>query len=184
MPNIVYIATSIDGYIADRNGGLAWLEMVPNPDGLDFGWAEFMADIDGIVMGRHTFETVCGFDGEWPYTKPVFVLSNSLDSLPEAYDGKAQPIRGPLPDVVNELNSRGYERLYIDGGITVQGFLQQDLIDEMVITVMPVLLGGGTPLFSELEEHMAFEHVSTRVLLDAMVQTRYRRRARAANHSV
>ena len=84
MSNIVYIATSLDGYISDKDGGLEWLQMVPNPDNLDFGWADFMSRIDAIVMGRITFETVCGFDCDWPYSKPVFVLSNTLTSLPDA----------------------------------------------------------------------------------------------------
>lgn len=69
MKNIVYIATSLDGYIADRDGGLDWLHSIPNPDHSDFGWAEFMAGVDALVMGRTTFETVCGFDCDWPYNK-------------------------------------------------------------------------------------------------------------------
>ena len=77
MTNIVYIATSLDGYIADKDGGLDWLNSIPNPENVDLGFANFMERIDALVMGRATFETVCGFDVEWPYPKPVFVLSNT-----------------------------------------------------------------------------------------------------------
>ena len=126
-------------------------------------------------MGRKTFEKVCGFDCDWPYVKPVFVLSGSLASLPQGYEGKAELINGPLSDVMATLHERGYERLYIDGGATVRGFLQEDLIDEMVITVLPLLIGGGAPLFGELPETMAFDLVSSEVMLNAMVQTHYRR---------
>lgn len=176
MANIVFIATSLDGYIADREGGLDWLQSVPNPDNLDFGWAAFMDRIDAIVMGRNTFEKVCSFDCDWPYSKPVFVLSNSMSSMPEAYEGKAELIKGPLPEVLGSIALKGYQHLYIDGGVTVQSFLREDLIDEMIITLIPTLLGGGFPLFGELPQHMAFEHVKTEVFLDAMVQNHYRRR--------
>ena len=71
--NRIFIATSLDGYIADSNGGIDWLHEIPNPEQLDMGFADFMAETDALVMGRKTFETVCGFDVEWPYSKPVFV---------------------------------------------------------------------------------------------------------------
>lgn len=176
MPNIVYIATSLDGYIADKNGGLDWLHSVPNPDNLDLGWADFLGEIDALVMGRNTFETVCGFDVDWPYPMPVFVLTNSMTSIPEAYRDKAEIVSGALSDVVESINAKGFSKLYIDGGKTIQGFLQDDLIDEMIITQIPILLGGGVPLFGELSNPLTFEHVSTQVHLDAMVQTHYRRK--------
>lgn len=176
MSNIVYIATSLDGYIADKDGGLDWLHSTPNPDNLDFGWAEFMSKMDALVMGRNTFEAVCGFDCEWPYEKPVFVLSNSLKMVPEEYKDKAEVITGPLLQIVKSLNEKGYNNLYIDGGKTVQSFLKGSLIDEMIITQIPVLLGGGVPLFDKLSSPVEFEHVNTEVHLNALVQTHYRRK--------
>ena len=176
MSTLVFIATSLDGYISDRDDGLDWLQSVPNPDNLDLGWGDFINRIDAIVMGRKTFETVCGFDCPWPYTKPVFILSNSLSSLPGEYDGKAELINGALTDVLAAIHGKGHRELYIDGGTTVQNFLGEDLIDEMIITVLPILLGGGSPLFGELPESMDFEHVKTEVMLNALVQSRYRRR--------
>lgn len=176
MTNIVYIATSLDGYIADREGGLDWLCSIPNPDNLDFGFSEFMDRIDAVVMGRNTFDAVRGFDGEWPYGKPVFVLSNSSASLPGGFEGKVELVGGDVRGVVAAINGKGYETLYIDGGKTIQGFLREDLIDELIITRVPVLLGGGVPLFGELNGQMVFEHLTTDVMLNAMVRSHYRRR--------
>lgn len=176
MSNLVFIATSLDGYISDKDDGLDWLQSVPNPDNLDFGWADFLDRIDAIVMGRKTFETVCGLDCPWPYPKPVFVLSNSLTHLPEEYDGKAELINGPLSDVLAAIHENGHRKLYIDGGTTIQNFLKEDLIDEMIVTVLPILLGGGSPLFGELDEPMDFGHVKTEVFLNAIVQNHYHRR--------
>ena len=175
MSNIVYIATSIDGYIADKEGGLDWLHAIPNPDNLDLGFGDFINRIDAIVMGRKTFDTVCGFDCDWPYFKPVFILSNSLISVPSGYEEKAELISGPLQEVVSAINQKGYKELYIDGGATIQNFLHEDLIDEMIITTIPILLGGGISLFGELSEQMTLEHVKTEVILNSMVQSHYHR---------
>ena len=176
MSNVVYIATSLDGFIADKDGGLDWLFAIPNPDNSDFGYGDFIKRIDALVMGRKTFETVCSFDCDWPYTKPVFVLSNTLKSIPNEYEGKAELISGPLKEVVNAINEKGYKELYVDGGTIIQNFLKENLIDEMIITKVPTLLGGGAPLFGELSEKMTFEHVKTEVLLNAMVQSHYRKK--------
>lgn len=174
--NKVFIATSLDGYIADKNGGIDWLHSIPNPDHIDMGYGEFMSQIDALVMGRTTFETVCGFDVDWPYTKPVLVLSNSLKSIPKAYEGKAKLVNGSLEEILQKAHDKGYHSLYIDGGRTIQGFLKEDLIDEMTITIIPCLLGGGIPLFSELPDSLEFECVETKIYLDKIVQNRFIRR--------
>ena len=176
MFNIVYIATSLDGYIADKYGGWIGFTVFLIQDNLDLGWTDFIGQIDALVMGRKTFETICGFDVEWPYSMPVFVLSNSMTLLPEAYRDKAEIVSGPLLEIVESLNERGFNKLYIDGGKTIQSFLQADLIDELTITQIPILLGGGVPLFSKLPKPLTFEHISTKVKLGAMVQTHYRRK--------
>lgn len=173
MSNIVYIATSLDGYIADKNNQLDWLHDVPNPDGSDFGFAEFMARIDALVMGRNTLEMVLSFDCDWPYTKPVFVLSNTMTSVPSGYEDKVFLVKGELSAVVAELNSEGFNELYIDGGVTIQNFLKQDLIDEMIITTIPVVLGGGIPLFGDLDRPLKFKHISAQRYADCIVKNRY-----------
>ena len=172
----MFIATSLDGYIADKDGGLDWLQSIPNPENIDFGWADFIDCIDALVMGRKTFEKVCSFDCGWPYSKHVFILRNSMKSIPEGYEGKAEPIKGSLSEVIEAIHQKGYNHLYIDGGVTVQSFLKEDLIDEIIITIIPILLGGGIPLFGELSEQMEFEHVKTDVFLNEIVQNHYRRK--------
>lgn len=174
--NKVFIAQSLDGYISDRNNELGWLEQIPNPDHIDMGYKAFVATIDAIVMGRKTFETVCSFGIAWPYSKPVFVLSRNLKSIPPQYTGKAELVSGSVQKIIQFLNKRGYLNLYIDGGTTINSFLSEDLIDEMIITTIPILLGGGSRLFDKLPMELSFEHIETRVFLNQIVQNRYRRK--------
>ncbi len=135
-----------------------------------------MESIDALVMGRTTFETVLGFGGERPYSKPVFVLSSSMGEAPRGYEDKVRIVNGALDKIMGLLKEEGFDRLYIDGGQVIQYFLKEDMIDEMIITHIPMLLGGGTPLFGDHSKHLEFEHVGTEVLLDAMVQSHYPRK--------
>ena len=176
MPSIVYIATSLDGYIADTDGNLDWLNSVPNPDNSDYGFSDLMDRIDALVMGRNTFETVLEFGGDWPYAKPVFVLSTTLKAIPDVLRGKVEIIAGSPASVLTRLRDRGLTRLYVDGGKTIQSFLRQDLIDELIITRIPILLGSGTPLFGALPSHLQFEHVGTEVLNGNLVKSHYLRK--------
>jgi dihydrofolate reductase len=174
--NLVFIATSLDGYIADKNGRLDWLHTIPNPGNIDMGYESFIQRIDALVMGRKTFETVCNFAIDWPYSKPVFVLSKTLREIPAKYKGKAELVKGSITDIVEDINRRGYRQLYIDGGTTIQSFLKEDLIDELTITTIPVLLGGGTSLFSVLTRELEFRLVESRIYLDEIVQNHYERK--------
>lgn len=174
--NSVFIATSLDGYIADKNGGIDWLHSIPNPDNDDMGYVEFNKEIDALVMGRRTFETVLGFDIEWPYDKPVFVLSKNLKEIPESHQGKAFLLKGSLTSILNQIHKKGFERLYIDGGTTIRNFLKEDLIDEMVLTTIPILLGGGASLFSELPKEIKFELLGTKTYLNQITQSHYKRK--------
>jgi dihydrofolate reductase len=174
--NMVFIATSLDGYIADKEGGLDWLFSIPNPQQIDMGYNAFINQIDAIVMGRKTFETVCGFECPWPYTKPVFVLSKSIKSVADTYADKVELVSGNLNEVVKSLHQKGHQRLYVDGGSTIQSFLQEDLIDDLILTTIPVLLGGGSPLFGDLAKPIDFEFVSSKVYLDKVPQVHYKRK--------
>lgn len=176
--NIVFIASSLDGYIADKNGGLDWLEIVPNPENVDMGYNALIERVDAVVMGRKTFETVCNFDCEWPYEKPVFVLSNTLTEVPARYRVKAEVVSGELKNILDNLNARGFRQLYIDGGITIQSFLREDFIDELIITTMPVLLGGGSRLFDIMPQKLALQLVDSIVYLNEIVQSHYIRKER------
>jgi dihydrofolate reductase len=176
MANIVYIACSLDGYIARKDGGIDWLTEIPNPEQSDYGFTDFMERVDGIVMGRKTFELVQTFD-PWPYGKPLFVLSRSQAEIPTALRGKAEYVHGPLTEVVESLRARGMKHLYIDGGKTIQSFLQLDLIDELIITRIPIILGSGIPLFAEMEREIRFALVNSEILNKDLVKNTYARKA-------
>ena len=172
MTNYVYIATSLDGFIATNEGDLDWLDEIPNQEKNDFGFADFMSGIDAIVMGRKTFEKVLSF-GAWPYDKPVYVLTRSKAEVPEAMENKVEFITGAPPEVVAQLKELGHQNLYIDGGITIQGFLEENLIDEMIITRVPILLGNGISLFGKLAQRLHFKHKNTEILNEMLVKSHY-----------
>ena len=174
--NSVFIATSLDGYIADKNGRIDWLYSIPNPDNNDMGYVEFTNGIDALVMGRKTFETVLGLDVDWPYNKPVFVLSNKLKKIPKSHKDKADLVKGTLTEILDQIHGKGYKRLYIDGGTTIRNFLKADLIDEMVLTIIPILLGGGSSLFAELPKELNFDLIGTKTFLHQITQHHYKRK--------
>lgn len=174
--NRVFTATSLDGYIADEHGGLDWLKTIPNPKGDDMGYKDFMAETDALVMDRATYEAISGFKVAWPYTKPVYVLSNSLTEVPEALIGKVWLVRGTLTEVLRQIHGKGHYRLYIDGGQVITSFLAEGLIQEMIITVFPVLLGGGHRVFGRFPKRQDFWLVSSKVCLGQLVQSYFRRK--------
>ncbi len=174
--NIVFLGKSIDNYIAGKNGELDWLDMIPNPDQLDMGYNDLMNEIDAIVMGRTSFETVLGFGIDWPYTKPVFVLSYSIKEIPKNLKDKVTLLSGNETDVLDIIHKKGFNNLYIDGGSVVQNFLKQDLIDELRLTTLPIVLGDGIPLFDLLPKALEFEHTKTEVFYNQIVQSCYRRK--------
>ena len=172
MLNIVYIATSLDGYIARKDGNLEWLMESPNPENSDYGFSDFMDRIDGILMGRNTFETVAGFN-QWPYTKPVFILSNTMKKVPDGYQDKARIVNGDLKDLIKSLNKNGIRKIYVDGGKTIQSFLKQGLIDKLIITRVPIILGSGIPLFADMDHEIKFKLVNTEILNEDLVKSTY-----------
>ena len=169
MKASVFIATSLDGFIARLDGALDWLPVAPE----SHGYTEFMATIDALVIGRKTFETVLTFDA-WPYgTKPVIVLSTRASEL-KAPDGAVCDFMAGTPhEIVARLAPRGMKHLYIDGGVTVTRFLEAGLIQRFIITRIPVLLGGGIPLFGALPRDIRLDHVATRSYPSGLVQSEY-----------
>ena len=172
--NVIFIATSLDGYIADEEGSIDFLETGKTQEDEDTGFDAFMEEGDALVMGRGTYEAVMSF-GVWPYEAPVFVLSRSLEYLPEELSGRAEIIEGTPAEVTSALNERGFDRLYIDGGLTIQSFLEDDMIDRMIITRIPILLGAGRPLFSQMTEPAIFRHVETTLIGERAVTSEYER---------
>jgi len=175
MANLVYIATSIDGYIAPEDGSLDWLNTVPVPEGDDLGFGEFIQRVDAVVMGRLTFEVVQGFGIGWHYPVPGIILSSTLGSLPDAFQKDTILTSGEPEQIVAEARAKGFENLYVDGGTTIQRFLKADLIDELIITEIPILLGGGDRLFGTLGEQLKFRLIESTTLLNQMVKRRFRR---------
>ena len=173
--NYVFIAKSLDGYIADKDGGIEWLYAVTNPNNEDAGYNDFISKIDAIVMGSTTFKKVLSFGVEWPYKVPVIVVSNSIKQIPEGYSDKIEITSGTPQEILKFAHDRGYKNLYIDGGQIIQNFLQENLIDEICITTTPVLLGGGISLFGELNKMKVLKHIKTKVYLGEMVQSTYAR---------
>jgi len=174
--NIVFVAKSIDGFIAGKNNELDWLEMIPNPEHNDLGFDVLMAEVDAIVMGKTTFETILAFGGGWPYEKHIFVLSASLKTVPEKLQEKVTLLKGTVQEILNTIHAKGFYNLYIDGGKTVQNFLKDDLIDELRITTIPVVLGDGIPLFDLLSTSLEFKHLKTEIFLNELVQSHYVRK--------
>ena len=169
MKASVFIATSLDGFIARADGGIDWL---PVGGGEPHGFEEFMASVDALVMGRNTYETVLPFD-PWPYgEKPVFVLSTRA-LAPAPRGAVVEHMSGPPTEIVSRLAARGVRHIYVDGGITIQRFLQAGLIQRLIITRIPVLLGSGIPLFGPLDRDIVLRHVATRALGSDLVQSEY-----------
>ncbi|TDF35537.1 dihydrofolate reductase [Alteromonadaceae bacterium M269] len=173
MANTVFIATSLDGFIADKDDGIDWLHSMPNPTNSDMGFALYMSNIDAIIMGRNTFELVLSIDVDWPYIKPVFVLSHSLKTVPTELKEKVFLINGAPEDVLKIIHEKGFKNLYIDGGVTIQNFLKEDLIDSMIITTIPILLGQGIPLFSELKAPLKFSCIKSEHIIQGVVQSHF-----------
>ena len=176
MPDLpeaaVFIATSLDGFIAREDGALDWLPQPSAED--DYGYTDFMASVDALVMGRKTFETVLTF-GVWPYGKRrVVVLSSGAPAVPEARRSSVEVLALEPADLLRRLGDDGVRRVYVDGGQTIQRFLRVGLIGELVLTRVPVLIGSGIPLFGELAEDVALEHVATQAFPNGLVQSRYR----------
>lgn len=170
-----FIAVSLDGCIARADGSLDWLDLAHQsvPAGEDCGYAAYMAPIKAIVMGRGTFEKVLSFP-EWPYADlPVYVLSHSLQAVPEAAPNSVQLHAGALSTLMEEMAARGLDRLYIDGGRTVQSFLAAGLLREITVTTIPVLVGGGLKLFGDIGAEARLTHRATVVFPFGFVQTRY-----------
>jgi len=172
MTASVFVGTSVDGFIARKNGDLDWL---PVGGGEPHGYDEFIATVDTIVIGRKTFETVLSFEA-WPYgRKRVVVLSSQPVDLSTvaARGGVVEQMGGSPAEIVANLAANGAQHLYVDGGITIQRFLRAKLIDRLIITRIPVLIGDGIPLFGSLPQDIRLRHVVTRSYPSGLVQSEY-----------
>jgi len=174
MTTIVYVGTSLDGFIARKDGDIDWLVKYQNKEVHD-SYNEFISRIDAMVIGRGTYEKVLSFP-EWPYEKKVFVLSTSLKQIPGTLNEKATLIAMKPAVLLNYLSDKGFSNIYVDGGKVIQSFLKEDLIDELIITRVPELIGTGIPLFGYLDNDLRFEHIKTNIYSDGLVKSQYKRK--------
>jgi len=171
----VFVGVSLDGFMARPNGDLDWLMGEGGGDSGEYGYNEFIAGIDAIVMGRRTFEKVMTFD-KWCYgTKRVVVLSSQTIDLSGAQvrEVVVEQMAGSPVEIVSKLAASGARRLYVDGGITLQQFLRAGLIHRLIISRLPVLIGEGIPLFGSLPRDIPLRHIATRTYPGGMVQSEY-----------
>lgn len=141
----------------------------------NYGYAEFISGINAIVMGRATFEKVLTF-AAWPYDRKVFVLSSTMRRIPESLETKAELLSMKPREVLDHLEKTNHANVYIDGGRTIQSFLRDNLIDELIVTRIPVLIGSGIPLFGELDRDLHFTHIQTTTYTNGLVKSHYRRK--------
>lgn len=170
----VFIAISLDGFIARHDGDIAWLLERDDPTE-EHGYSAFISDKDVIVMGRGSFEKALTFDA-WPYDRPVVVLSKRLAdaSVPRELKGKVRFSAAAPKEVMAQLAAQKVRRVYVDGGQVVQSFLRDGLIADMVITTVPVLIGSGRPLFGALCQDVDLALVASRSFPSGLVQSTYR----------
>lgn len=165
----VFIGATVDGFIARANHELDFLPDTPE----DHGYEEFMRSVDALVMGRNTYDKVLSF-GSWPFgRKPVVVLSSRPIVLPEQADAVIERLAGSPQEVMEQLASRNWKHVYVDGGVTVTRFLEAGLIQKLIITRVPVLIGTGIPLFGAFGRDIPLQHVATRHYPTGLVQTEY-----------
>ena len=170
----VFIATSLDGYISRPDGSIDWL-LAHDAGDEDHGYEAFISGMDALLMGRGTYETVLGFE-PWPYALPVVVLSASLagEAVPARLEGKVRVLDVSPEDALALLGAEGCRRVYVDGGQLIQSCLRSGLIEDMVISQIPVLIGSGRALFGALDADVRLAHESTESFGSGLVQSRYR----------
>lgn len=173
MKAIVYIGTSLDGFIARKDGDIDWLTQFANDEAMK-AYEEFISRIDAIVIGRGTFEKVLTFPS-WPYEQKAFLLSTSIKQVPDILKEKITLLSMKPKELLNYLSGNGFSNIYVDGGKVIQEFLKEDLIDELIISKVPVLIGSGIPLFDYFDTDLKFRHIQTQVSSNGLVRSYYER---------
>lgn len=182
MKSSVYIATSADGYIATLDGRVDWLMSAGKPEAdmgtdADMGFKTYMDSVDCMVMGRKCMEVIAAMnltDEQWPYGDTrIIVLSNTLKTPPQGVEGRVELYSGDIEVLMQSLEKEGYQHAYIDGGTTIQGFINLGMINEMTITRAPVLLGEGIPLFGKTNKHIKLKNSTAKAFANDFIQETY-----------
>lgn len=171
----IYLGVSLDGFIARPDGSLDWL---PQPSDEapkeDYGYGAFMESVDLLVMGRLSFEKVLTF-GEWPYGEmKVKVLSSRGVAIPQGLAHVVSAAGGEPEELIKEFSREGFRHAYVDGGRTGGRFLQGGLIDQIILTRIPVIIGCGLGAFGEITQDIDLQHLETKSFPSGFVQSRYR----------
>ncbi len=173
----VFIATSLDGYIARKDHQIDWLENQGTTTE-EHGYTKFIESVDGIIFGRKTYEVVLNLiaDGEWPYPKPVVVISGTLTNsdIPLHLTDKITITDQTPKDLLETVDQQGWGRAYVDGGITIQSFLNEGLIEDLIITTLPILIGDGIPLFGNTPQDIQLELINLTQYSSGLAQSHYR----------
>ncbi|PCE65536.1 dihydrofolate reductase family protein [Salinivibrio sp. YCSC6] len=173
---IVYIAASLDGYIARSDGSIDWLD-IAGPDEAEKSMADFvklLESVDCLVMGRKTFNAVKRFN-PWPYGElPIVVLSDTLTEVPQIEGANIRVCSAQPAELLRDLESKGFARIYVDGGVTIHGFLREGLVDRITVATVPVVLGSGKRLFPEKGPEFRLKLESSAVLESGIVKSTYR----------
>lgn len=169
----VMMAMSLDGFVARKDHKLDWL-MKQKTQGEDHGFEEFLASIDVIVMGSGSFNTVLGFD-EWPYEKPVMVMSGQLSQkdVPTELQAKVEITKLPPLAIMESMKHRNWDRVYVDGGAVVQSFMREGLIVDLKLAIVPILIGDGIRMFGELDADVDLSLKETKQFPSGLVEMRY-----------
>jgi dihydrofolate reductase len=167
-PVSVFIACSLDGFIAGPDDDLSWL---PTGDGEDYGFDAFFAGIGAMVMGRNTYRVVEGFGGDWPYGDVPVLVATTRPLEPIRPTVRA--IRGTAHELLEQARSVTDRGIYVDGGDVIRQFLDAGLIDELTVTVVPAILGAGAPLFAGATHRRSLALVESKAFRTGLVQLRY-----------
>lgn len=164
---VVYIAASIDGFIAADNDDLGFLASVEK-EGEDYGYAEFVSTVDTVIMGRKTYDKVLSFGIPYPHSeRKTYVITRSTK---ESKDNIVF-YNGSLSDLVSELKSKNGKKVFVDGGAQiVNEFLKLDLVDEIIVSYVPVILGSGTQLFNNQGAPSKWKTISAKQFETGLVQ--------------
>lgn len=179
----VFIATSVDGYIATEDGGIDWLETAGSPevdlgDDADMGFSSYINRVDCMIMGRKCMEKISGFNlsqEQWPYGNiRIIALSRTINEPPENLRGKVEIYSGKILELIDNLDKNGFKHAYIDGGTTITSFINLELITDLCLTRVPILLGSGIPLFGKLEKQVKLVESYSKTYPNNFIQVRYK----------
>lgn len=172
----LYIATSLDGYIAREDGALDWLDAIPNPEKIDYGYTDFIKTIDTVIMGRKTYEEVLGFGVDWPYPdSTTYVLTSDVNYRTKTENTKV--LNEVSIETIELLKKQSKKDIWnIGGGEVITAFLNLGQIDEMILSMIPVILGSGIPLFPGSPKETSFELTDTCAFDTGIVNLSYKRK--------